>query len=380
MTLHLDLKGVLCAALSTSCLPFSAAFALEDQGIQPFEWFFRDNTTITFYGQLNEGALWFDDGDETTSYGLVGNDNSSNRIGFTSVTEHDSGWELFSNLEAQYQPHASSSVNQLDKNAADYGFDKTNFRKAEISLSNDRFGRFWFGQGSMATDGITEVDLSGTDVVAYSSVSDSGGGLFRFDDDTLSGVSTTSAYSNFDGRREMRIRYDTPSYSGLKLRLAYGQDVLNDQDDSIYDVAAFYDRDYGPIAVSGGLGYARYDGSDSDVFSGSVSGQHKPTGLSLTFAAGQQSAEDDASYGYVKLGWQHDFFSAGSTAFAVDYYYGDGVQTDGSDSKTYAFAAVQNFDFWNSQYYLTVRQYDYDDDAGSYQNGLTTFTGLRVRF
>ncbi|MCB1351328.1 MAG: porin [Rhodobacteraceae bacterium] len=379
MTSHRRLRGALALVLSTTAMPI-AALALEDQGIQPFEWEFQDNTKIVFYGQIDVGSLWFNDGDETTSYGLVGNKNSSSRIGVTSTTNFDSGWELFSNIEAEYVPHPSSSVNQLDKYQANYDFDKTNFRKAEIAMSSEKAGKVWLGQGSMATDGITEIDLSGTTVVAYSNVADSGGGLFRFDNDTLSGVSTKDAYSNYDGNREMRVRYDTPSFSGFRLKAAYGQDVLHDDNDSIYDVAATYEGDYAAFDVSAGIGYARYDGSDSDIFSGSMSGLHKASGVSLTLAAGQKSAEEDAHYGYVKLGWQHDFFRTGATAFAVDYYKGDGVTVDGSDSTTYAFAAVQNFDFWNTQYYLTVRQYEYDDDAGSYQNGLTTFTGLRVKF
>jgi Gram-negative porin len=373
-------KAVL-AALGAGACPVSASLAQDSPGIRPLEWQFRDNTTIAVYGQINQGVLVFDDGDETTSYGLVDNDNSSTRLGIESTTGYSTGWELYSNLEIEYQPHASNIVNQLDKNYADYGFDKTNFRKAEIQLSNDRFGRFSLGQGSMASDGTAETDLSGTGVIAYSSVEDIGGGLFRFDDGALSEVSTADAYSNYDGLgRKMRVRYDTPDFAGFTLSASYGQDVLNDEDDNLYDIAATYEAEFDTFELGAAVGYARNEGEDEDILSGSVSGLHTPTGLSLTLATGQSDADETASYGYVKLGLEREFFAIGSTAFAIDYYDGQDVATDGADSRSYAFAMVQNVDTWDSQWYVGLRQFEYDDEDASYENGLSTMAGLRVRF
>lgn len=381
MTFHSSTNKVFLAALATVAIPASGAFAQEFQGIQPLEWDFRDNTSIQVYGQINKGILAFDDGDESTSYGLVDNDNSSTRLGIRSTTAFDSGWEMFSNLEFEYQPHASNVVNQLDKNGADYGFDKTNFRKAEIRLSSERFGEFWFGQGSMASDGTAEVDLSGTGVIAYASVADIGGGLFRLSDGDLSDVSTSAAFSDLDGLgRKMRIRYDTPSFSGFRLKASYGQDVLNDEDDSLYDVAATYEGDYDTFQVAAAVAYSWDDGADRNTLDGSVSGLHTPTGLSLTVAGGQRDDAGDPTYGYVKLGYERDFFSVGSTAFAIDYYSGDSINEDGSDSTSYAFAMVQNVDNWNSEWYVGLRQFEYDDDDNSYEDGLSTMAGLRVKF
>lgn len=368
-------------ALATCTLPASAAVAQDFRGIQPLEWTFRDHTTILVYGQINEGVLVFDDGEESTSYGLVGNANSSNRLGITSNTTYDSGWDMFSNIEFEYVPHRSSTVVQTDRYAADYGFDKTNFRKIEIALSSDRYGKFWFGQGSMASDGSAEVDYSSTGVIAYSAVGDIGGGLFRFDDETLSGISTGSAYNNYDGlSRKMRVRYDTPSFAGFTLKTSYGQDVLNDEDASLYDVAATYEREYDTIKVGAALAYAHNDQNDADIVSGSVSGLHAPTGLSLTFAGASHDTDRNASYGYAKLGLERKFFPIGFTAFSIDYYSGKDITIEGSDSSSYAFAMVQNVENWNSQWYVGIRQFSYDDENGEYQDGLSTMAGLRVKF
>lgn len=369
------------AALATCALPTGATFAQDFKGIQPLQWNFRDHTTIQVYGQINEGILVFDDGEESTNYGLVGNANSSNRLGITSNTDFDSGWNMFSNIEFEYVPHRSSVLDQTDKNAADYGFDKTNFRKIEIALDHERYGKLWLGQGSMASDGSAEVDFSGTGVISYSAVSDIGGGLFRLDDGTLSDISTNGAYNNYDGlSRKMRVRYDTPSFSGFTLKTSYGQDVLNDEDASLYDVAATYEGDYDTIKVGAAIAYAHNDGNDADIVSGSVSGLHTPTGLSLTFAGASHDTDRDSTYGYAKLGLEREFFSVGSTAFAIDYYSGKDITIEGSDSSSYAFAMVQNVDNWNSQWYVGIRQYSYDDEDGEYEDGLSTMAGLRVRF
>lgn len=380
MSLRPSIRPALLALLAGTALSPTAALADEEKAIPPLKWQ-TGQTEIVVYGQVNEGALMFDDGQDRTSYGLVANSNSSNRLGIKSNTALDGDATLYGNFEFQYVPHPSASVNQLDPNAANYDLDKTDIRKMEVAYLTDNIGKFWFGQGSMASDGSTEIDLSGTGVIAYSSVSDIGGGLFRMDDGLLSDVSTGSAYSNYDGLgRKMRVRYDTPTFSGFTLSASYGQDVLNDDSADLYDVAARYDRDYGSINLGSALAWSRNDGSDSDIVSGSISGLHEPTGISLTFAAAQKSAGYDSSYGYIKLGWQRDFFTTGTTAFAVDYYSGQDIVNDGSESRSWGLAMVQNVDRWNSQWYLGIRNYEYEDAAADYQDGLATMIGLIVKF
>jgi hypothetical protein len=41
---------------------------------------------------------------------------------------------------------------------------------------------------------------------------------------------------------------------------------------------------------------------------------------------------------------------------------------------------VQDVDDWRTQYYLGVRQYQYDDPGASYENGLAVILGARVKF
>ena len=69
----------------------------------------------------------------------------------------------------------------------------------------------------MATDGIAEIDLSGTDVIGYSGVGDSASAqIIRYSDPTLffaDNPQIGQAFQNYDGGRLARVRYDTPSFT-----------------------------------------------------------------------------------------------------------------------------------------------------------------------
>ena len=209
------------------------------EGLEPIEYTLGDGTVIRFSGQLNMGVLHYDDGqDDFTNF--VDNDNSSSRARLQIFSNSDDGWKFEATLEAEYQPLASNVVSQLN-DSPNWDFPATNIRKAEVAFANENFGKLWLGQGSMASDGTAEVDNSGTDVIAYSSLSDTAGGyFFRNSGNGLSDVTVGSAFSNFDGLgRKLRVRYDTPTFHGFGLRTSYGEDALADKEFPLYDVAAF---------------------------------------------------------------------------------------------------------------------------------------------
>ena len=101
----------------------------------------------------------------------------------------------------------------------------------------------------MATDGVLEVDLSGTDVIAYSSVADSAGAqLLRFSDGTLSDIEIGDVFDNLDGDRRARVRYDTPTFAHVTVAAAFGRNLLSDNPDirdrNILDASATYADTY----------------------------------------------------------------------------------------------------------------------------------------
>jgi hypothetical protein len=82
----------------------------------------------------------------------------------------------------------------------------------------------------------------------------------------------------------------------------------------------------------------------------------------------------------VKLGYQHQFFDIGSTAFSVDYYFGNDVAAAGSDSASVGLAAVQNIDDYNLQLWALWRNHHFEDDADDYDDGQAVFGGAIFKF
>jgi Gram-negative porin len=335
--------------------------------------------TATFYGQINLTLQNVDDGaahyDE-----FVDNDNSNSRVGLwvdVPVGEN----ELRFNLESALGLKGTSSTSQ-DDDLDWIDWQRTDIRKLEIAYASD-FGTFWLGQGSMATDGAAEIDDSGTSVVGYVNLPDTAGSFEFRDGDDLSGVSIGDVFSDFDGGRRFRFRYDTPAFSGFVFSSAYGQEVLAEDDDAdYYDVALRYSFENDAVTFNAALGYAWTDEDDETtrrlIASGSL--VHLSTGLNLTLAGGD-SQSDEPSYGYAKMGWRGDLVRYGETAVSVDYYDGADFETSGSNSSSWGVQAVQTVEDLSLEAYIGFRDFSYDDDTDAdLQDMSALLVGARWRF
>lgn len=366
----------------------SHAQDLSDTPLLPENSFFGKKKDIPYvYGQLNKGFLVHGDGQSTEVYPLVDNDNSSSRIGVA----YDGRWSeqlaVFANVEAEWRPYSTANVNQNNSGDVDWG--EFDLRKLEVRFDLSGFGRFWIGQGGMASDGSAEQDLSGVTVVASSDVADSAAGqLFAFDGAPgLSKIKIGSAFGNLDGiSRRARVRYDTPAFHGLRLQTSAGIDALGGDHDVEWDVGATYSHndDTSPFALEAAFAYAKPRGTDNRI-SASASGLHKSSGLSLTLAGGYDEKAKISSrpfYIYGKLGYSPDLTALGPTAFAVDGYFGNDFSANGSDSVSFGIAAVQTIKMKDSTFdvYGTVRFYSYDNRAASYEDALSFLTGVRWKF
>lgn len=340
-----------------------------------------DENYFEFYGQINKGLLVFDDGGSTLGYFPVDNGNSSSRVGIRLYGAISEGWSLGGNLEWEWNPYSTNNVNQLNRD--DFDWETDLLRKAEVYLTSENLGKVWLGQGSMASDSTAEVDLSGTSVVGYSLVADMAGGpFFRLDDGLLSSIHVKDAFTNFDGLgRKLRVRYDTPSFAGFSLATSVGTQVVPTETDvAVWDIAARYENTFDNFKVSGAIAYSE-PGGDQDLVDGSISVLHEPTGISLTVAAAYSDEETvDGRYGYVKLGYQTDFFDVGKTAFSVDAFYGEDIAAGGSDSTSFGAQFVQNLDYLQTELYLGVRSYSYDETVTSFEDSVAILTGARVKF
>jgi hypothetical protein len=133
-------------------------------------------------GQINRAILWADNGHDDEHW-FVDNDNSSSRFRFTGSNDFDNNFSVGFVWEVEQQ---SNSSNKLDIGEdADLGDVTFEERKLEFYVDHT-YGRVWLGQGSMASDGTAEVDLSGTDVITYSGIADMAGGVtFRDDNNNI---------------------------------------------------------------------------------------------------------------------------------------------------------------------------------------------------
>ncbi|TMV63862.1 porin, partial [Thioclava sp. BHET1] len=287
-----------------------------------------DATTVTFYGQINAGVVDYDDGQDT--HIRAGNNaNSSSRLGFTIDKKTDAG-KLQFRFETGLGFVSTSGYSQTS-DPDSFNWNKKQLRKVELSYEGN-FGKISAGQGSMATDGVAEVDQSDTAVIGYSSIGDlSGGYLLRRDNGALTSTKLSSVFKDTDGSRYLRLRYDTPEFDGFSVAAAYGKDVLDATDHNrYYDLAVNWHGDVGQFKVKSALGYSwtdPRDGSSQGTLLGSVSVLHS-SGLNLTLSGG--SVNDGGEYGYAKLGYIAHWLPVGETAIAAEYYHSTGfggVQT-----------------------------------------------------
>ncbi len=367
------------SASKTLALAAFLPLAVATQAAAEFRYETGNGGHVLVYGQFDPAYLSFDDGVSTTSE-IVDNTNSNSRIGFWYRQPTDAG-EFSANFETSFGFRPSGATNQ---NLTPDGINwrRTNIRKLEAIWGDDRFGTFYLGQGSMSSDGASSQDLSGTSLVLYNSISDTSGAFqFRTNAGALSSNFIRQAFGSFDGGRKGRVRYDTPSYGGLRFSASYGEEILAENvDEKVTDVSMLYSDQFGSVTMVGALAYSRAEFDAGAVFHdtiGSFSLLHT-SGFNVTVAAGDRN--ESGNYVYGKLGYKADWFSVGTTALAIDYYSGQDQTSLGSDSDSFGIGIVQSFDKSNIEAYLGYRDYSLTETTETYQDASSIMFGARWKF
>jgi hypothetical protein len=249
-----------------------------------------------------------------------------------------------------------------------------------------RLGRLWLGKGSSATDAVAEYDLSGIDVIMYAAVEDIAAGLlFRDQDGDLTDVSIGDAFSDFDGGRQDRARYDSPVFGpGLQASVSAGSDQR-------YDAALSFGKEFGswpgikvgPFTTLGGIGIADPSLEDVDFrILGSASVLHDPSGLNLTLSGGMDEADGRDPYNlYLKGGWYGTLNTLGNTGFGIDLTRSHEIATAGDTGYSVGGAIVQTIEGYGTELYSQVRWYSLDrDEAPSVDDIVVGTVGTRVKF
>ncbi len=324
-------------------------------------------------GQINRAVLWGDNGNND-DLKFVDNDNSSTRFRFTGENDFDENWKVGILWEVQMESNSSADDGIDIGQNSDVGGTSFTERKIEFYVDHKKLGRISLGQGDTASNSTAEVDLSGTDVVNYSSITDMAGGFsFRDSDDNVVEF-IGDAFSNYDGlSRRDRIRYDTPTFFGFYASGSY----MNGQ---TYDLAlrsAHEWENFGKLAAAVAYVPGNNQRDEYRQLDGSISFLHN-SGLNLTFSHGRRdfdnSDSDDGKNYYGKLGYQF-----GKWALSVDYTYSENVAQDGDEAQSIGGAAVWNI--WDSvQFYGSYRWHELDRDNVNTDDVNAVMVGGRVKF
>jgi hypothetical protein len=359
-------------------------FSEEDGGSENSVTSGSANVRLAVSGQVHRALNALDDGDSTELY-HVDSDASNSRIRFVGTGRVDEDLSIGTNIELAISPNNSGQVNQNDQSAGDF----IDQRIADLFIDHATYGRLSLGKGVAVSDGTAEVDLSGTDVVAYSGWTGVMAGMLFFDDDAdaLGDVTVGSAMGNIDGLgRQNRISYETPELFGFELGIGANQDER-------YDGAVRWaGQGYG-LQLASAAGIAHYGNGNAIDYrlSGSVSLLHEETGLNLTLAGGMDDLDRDATPGnrtpdsssnlYAKLGWLSSLFDLGKTAFAVDVSRGENRPTRDDDGYSVGGVVVQNFDRFGAQFYSQFRWIEFDRKGlFDFQDVNVGTAGVRVKF
>ena len=340
------------------------------------------NIKLSISGQVNRAMNIIDDGKNTDAY-YVDNDASNSRVRFVGTAQATDDLTIGSRLEVAFAPNESSQVNQNDEdngnlNSGDNFIDD---RWAEISLLSKRFGKISLGKGDTASNNSAEVDFSKVDVVEYASIADIAGGMYfrqTSGDNSLTNVQVKNAFNDRDGlSRRNRVRYDTPTFYGFSLA---GSLVSNQRwDGSLW----WGGQGFGfKAAAAAAVSNPNEDNTDLQ-YDGSFSVLHEATGLNFTTSAGLLDRQDegDPTNLYFKLGWLTRFFSAGQTAFGIDYTRSVNLPTGRDDGYSYAGAVNQIFEDYGTELYMQYRVYSLNREVEpSVEDMYVGTIGARVKF
>ena len=333
---------------------------------------------LKLYGQVNKALLYSDDGNKGNTY-LVDNDNSSTRIGVLGTIIPDDIYEIGTRIEVEYQTNPSNLVNQEDKRVEDIGFEK---RQLDLWVDAKTFGKLSLGWGSTASDGTSEMDLSGTGVIGYSAIADMAGGqlFYNKNTNTLSDTPINAAYSNMDGLgRQERIRYDSPSFNGFIGSASYIADGGG-------DLAVRYTVQMDAFKLAAAAAYADPGSAGlviDNQLAGSLSVLHD-SGFNGTFAMGtrdqKRAGQNDAEFFYAKFGYRGRWCPMGVTSLSADYGRFWDFDVNGDVADTFGLQLVQDLQGWGSEAYVGYRFHELDRNGVDFDTINAIMSGVRVKF
>ncbi len=353
-----DLGGNCCADLEERIAELEATTARKG----------NRKVSLTVSGIVNEGILFFDDGVESNAY-VATNERERSRFRFLGTAKINSDWTAGYLMEIGVRGNRLNQLSQ-DISATGKGLD---VRHSAFWLQHKDLGKLWLGQTSEATDGITEVNLAGTNHFAHAQLDDYIGG-FKVRN-SATGVQSTNSIANItgigsggnnpgEGTRFNVVKYETPTLAGFIGSASFGEDDL-------WDVALRYAGEFSGVKLAAGIGYTSWHDNNKVVNAVGVAGSsnrncaraagtnascdelglsasimHVPTGLYLSGSYGTRdedhriavlgpNARKKDEFYYVQGGIEQAFFPLGKSTFFGEYFdgrFGGAINSTGNVS------------------------------------------------
>jgi hypothetical protein len=266
-------------------------------------------------------------------------------------------------------------------------------RHEYVWVNHKKFGKLSVGHTNVASTGRGEISAQGTD---YSRSGRNFGRALTFINTTAAAnaVSTNSVggvLGNLDISRTDNLRYDLPTFGGIKLSVSRHAS-------SETSVGLNYAGKFGAIAVSAGAGYidqSSATGSSNFTALGSISVAHD-SGLNFSYQTGKKNfagslskstsgeapraglssgnadtldtnnlgGRDDPYFHGVQLGYlAPKLVSVGKTAFALTHMSAQNIKENDGDATSWSIRVKQSFDALGASMSLSYQKYAYDAEG-----------------
>ena len=364
------------------------------------------NAEVEWYGQVNRGFLFVDDGyDKKTFFVDSAYDNSL--VGIKGNNNLNEDNNVGGQLELLVMPNASNdvsvnAVSQLDNHGKSKNI---KFGLVDFWASNSKVGRFSLGRGNMASKNTGTVTLSGTDLISYAGAADMAGGMYFHPQGVDRSVQSTDAtqiggdggiFVPISGAGTVdRIRYDSPKFGAFVLSTSVGKYKSDAINKNCADLGLTYEDFIGEFKLKGAAAIMGHS-KDNDVqakrgYDGSFAILHVNTGLNAAVSYGEQKNQitnppqivsngKNRKFHYVQVGKQADLIEYGKTNFAVDYWGSNNSAQDYDKARACSVGVVQKLDKLKTELYFGIRNYRYEKSGQKYDRILAALLGFKISF
>ncbi len=349
----------------------------------------KSQIKLAITGQVSRVFSVVDDGN-TVNFHHTSQAFSGNRVRFIGTAKAWESLTIGTRIEFQFNNRTSGASGNFTAGGRDEdegdgtGIDQ---RYQDLTFAG-RWGKLYMGKGDSASNGTSEVDLSGTVIAQNPNVQDGGfGGSFFLIDNLPAGTAQDpnvngglvgplagTVFTSFDGlSRRQRIRYDTPSFAGFKVSVGLNQGPIGDG-------AIRYSGTYAGTKVSAAIAWSNSDSATATTgiqWNGSGSVLHT-SGLNFTVAGGTREIEpaavgrSDPSFLYFKVGYKAKLVDAGTTNFYVAYNNTEDLASEGDDATYWGFGVVQILKDYATELFANFSYAELDD--------VNLVTGVNVEF